>query len=248
MLSEERFERILKLLEEKNTVTVTELVKELDTSESTIRRDLNHLDKMKKLKKVHGGAKSINMIYATKDDEVVVRQTLNVDEKKKIAKYAASLINEDDFVYIDAGTTTELMIDYITENRAIYITNGIVHAKKLIQKKCKVYIIGGELKLSTEAIIGVEAIDSLKKYNFTKGFFGTNGINKNAGFTTPDIKEALVKREAVNRSNEAYILADDSKFNNISAVTFAEIDRATIITTNLKHKEFKEYAEILEDN
>ncbi len=248
MLSEERFERILKLLEEKNTVTVTELVKELDTSESTIRRDLNHLDKMKKLKKVHGGAKSINMTYATKDDEVVVRQTLNVDEKKKIAKYAASLINEDDFVYIDAGTTTELMIDYITENRAIYITNGIVHAKKLIQKKCKVYIIGGELKLSTEAIIGVEAIDSLKKYNFTKGFFGTNGINKNAGFTTPDIKEALVKREAVNRSNEAYILADDSKFNNISAVTFAEIDRATIITTNLKHKEFKEYAEILEDN
>ena len=248
MLSEERFERILKLLEEKNTVTVTELVKELDTSESTIRRDLNHLDKMKKLKKVHGGAKSINMTYATKDDEVVVRQTLNVDEKKKIAKYAANLINEDDFVYIDAGTTTELMIDYITENRAIYITNGIVHAKKLIQKKCKVYIIGGELKLSTEAIIGVEAIDSLKKYNFTKGFFGTNGINKNAGFTTPDIKEALVKREAVNRSNEAYILADDSKFNNISAVTFAEIDRATIITTNLKHKEFKEYAEILEDN
>ena len=248
MLSEERFERILKLLEEKNTVTVTELVKELDTSESTIRRDLNHLDKMKKLKKVHGGAKSINMAYATKDDEVVVRQTLNVEEKKKIAKYAASLINEDDFVYIDAGTTTELMIDYITENRAIYITNGIVHAKKLIQKKCKVYIIGGELKLSTEAIIGVEAIDSLKKYNFTKGFFGTNGINKNAGFTTPDIKEALVKREAVNRSNEAYILADDSKFNNISAVTFAEIDRATIITTNLKHKEFKEYAEILEDN
>ncbi|MBP1890555.1 DeoR family fructose operon transcriptional repressor [Clostridium moniliforme] len=248
MLSEERFERILKLLEEKNTVTVTELVKELDTSESTIRRDLNHLDKMKKLKKVHGGAKSINMTYATKDDEVVVRQTLNVDEKKKIAKYAASLINEDDFVYIDAGTTTELMIDYITENRAIYITNGIVHAKKLIQKKCKVYIIGGELKLSTEAIIGVEAIDSLKKYNFTKGFFGTNGINKNAGFTTPDIKEALVKREAVNRSNEAYILADDSKFNNISAVTFAEIDRATIVTTNLKHKEFKEYAEILEDN
>ncbi|MDQ0148799.1 DeoR/GlpR family DNA-binding transcription regulator [Eubacterium multiforme] len=248
MLSEERFERILKLLEEKNTITVTELVKELDTSESTIRRDLNHLDQIRKLKKVHGGAKSINMTYATKDDEVVVRQTLNVEEKKKIAKYAASLINEDDFVYIDAGTTTELMTDYITENRAIYITNGIVHAKKLIQKKCKVYIIGGELKLSTEAIIGVEAIDSLKKYNFTKGFFGTNGINKNAGFTTPDIKEALVKREAVNRSHEAYILADDSKFNHISAVTFAEIDRATIITTNLKHKEFKEYAEILEDN
>lgn len=92
MLSEERFEVILKLLEEKNTVTVNELVEKLNTSESTIRRDLNHLDKEKKLKKVHGGATSLNIIYDTKEDEVLVRQSLNVDEKAKIAKYAASLI------------------------------------------------------------------------------------------------------------------------------------------------------------
>ncbi|MGL4573133.1 MAG: DeoR/GlpR family DNA-binding transcription regulator [Clostridium sp.] len=248
MISEERFERILKLLEEKNTVTVTELVEKLNTSESTIRRDLNFLDKENKLKKVHGGATSLDVVYDTKDDEVFIRQGLNVDEKVRIAKYAASLIEENDFVYIDAGTTTELMIDFITETKAIYITNGIVHAKKLIQKKCNVYIIGGELKLSTEAIVGIEAIDSLKKYNFTKGFFGTNGIDPKSGFTTPDIQEALVKREALNKSNKGYILADRSKFNHISAVTFGEINKGIIITTELEDSRFRKYTEILEEN
>ncbi|CUQ10480.1 DeoR family transcriptional regulator [Clostridium baratii] len=246
MLSEERFEVILKLLEEKNTVTVNELVEKLNTSESTIRRDLNYLDKEKKLKKVHGGATSLNIIYDTKEDEVLVRQSLNVDEKAKIAKYAASLIEENDFVYIDAGTTTEMMIDYITETKAIYITNGIVHAKKLLQRKCNVYIIGGEIKLSTEAIVGIEAIDSLKKYNFTKGFFGTNGVDIKSGFTTPDIKEALIKREALNRSKEGYILADESKFNHISSVTFGEINKGIIITTQLEEDKYRKYTEVLE--
>lgn len=246
MLSEERFEVILKLLEEKNTVTVNELVEKLNTSESTIRRDLNHLDKEKKLKKVHGGATSLNIVYDTKEDEVLVRQSLNVDEKAKIAKYAASLIEENDFVYIDAGTTTEMMIDYITQTKASYITNGIVHAKKLLQRKCNVYIIGGEIKLSTEAIVGIEAIDSLKKYNFTKGFFGTNGVDIKSGFTTPDIKEALIKREALNRSKEGYILADKSKFNHISSVTFGEINKGIIITTQLEEDKYRKYTEVLE--
>lgn len=248
MLSEERFEIILEILKKNNTVTVTELVNELNTSESTIRRDLNYLDKQKKLKKVHGGAKALKTIYDGKDDEVVVRQSLNVEDKLKIAKYAAKLIKENDCVYIDAGTTTELMIDYITETNAIYVTNGIAHAKKLIQKKCNVYIVGGEIKLATEAIVGIEAIDSLKKYNFTKGFFGTNGVHKDSGFTTPDIREALVKKEAFNKSNEAYILADESKFDHISAITFADIDKGIIITTELEDKDIKKYTEILEVN
>ena len=66
-------------------------------------------------------------------------------------------------IYIDAGTTTELMIDFIKESNAVFVTNGIVHAKKLIQKGFITYIIGGEIKLPTEAIIGVEAINNLRR-------------------------------------------------------------------------------------
>lgn len=246
MLSEERFELILKLLEENKTVTVSELVEKLQTSESTIRRDLNYLDEIKKLKKIHGGAKSINTKYTTKDFDVSVRKILNIDNKKKIARYAAKLIEENDCVYIDAGTTTDLMIDYITQKDAIYVTNGIVHAKKLVQKGFNVYIIGGQIKLSTEAIVGIEALDSLRKYNFNKGFFGSNGVDKKRGFTTPDIQEALVKREAVNRSSKSYILLDPSKVNVISAITFADTDKGIIITTSIEDDDIKDNINILE--
>lgn len=232
-------------LEGKDAITVTELVSLLNTSESTIRRDLTTLNNMGKLNKVHGGATKLESNYTIEED-VPSKCNINIEEKNIIAKYAASLIDENDFVYIDAGTTTEIMIDYIIEKRATYITNGIVHAKKLAQKGFMVFVLGGELKFSTEAIIGVEAISSLCKYNFTKGFFGTNGISEVSGFSTPDVKEALVKEEALKRSGRAYILSDSSKFNKISCVTFAKIDSAVIITTKLKNKKIEKYTQVME--
>lgn len=246
MLTEERYQIILNEIDRKSLVHVSELVKKLHTSESTIRRDLNFLHKEGKLKKVHGGATALDKIIHTKDDLISTRESLNIDDKLKIAKYAASLIEENDFVYIDAGTTTDLMIDFINEKEAIYITNGINQAKKLISKGLKTYILGGEIKSSTEAIIGVEAINTLKKYNFNKGFFGTNGISKDSGYTTPDINEALVKQEALERTNESYIMADNSKFDEISCVTFGELEDSVIITTEIEDNTYKEFTEIIE--
>ena len=212
VLAEERFREILKLVEEHKTITVQELTELLDTSESTIRRDLTTLHKKGKLIKVHGGATAVNMAQYTRDESVAVRQDLNIDEKVQIGKYAAALIEKDDFVYIDAGTTTDFLIDFLTEQDAVYVTNGIMHAKKLTQKGCKVYLIGGELKEATLALVGEEAMKTLGRYHFTKGFFGTNGIHIESGCTTPDIREAAIKEMAILRSAKAYILADSTKF------------------------------------
>ncbi|HEY5525201.1 MAG TPA: DeoR/GlpR family DNA-binding transcription regulator [Clostridium sp.] len=249
MLTEERQRLILNKLEEESVLYVNDLVTYLNTSESTIRRDLNTLNKKGFLNKVHGGATSISKkIINTTEEKVQHRQALNIDEKVMIAKYAASLIKPNDMVYLDAGTTTEQMIDFITEKQAIFVTNGIVHAKKLIESGFKTYILGGELKMITEAIVGVEAINSLRKYNFTKGYFGTNGVHKERGYTTPDISEAMVKEEALNRSKEAYIICDKSKFDEISSITFGDINSATIITTILENKSYKEVTKIKEVN
>lgn len=246
MLTEERHKLILEQLNKNSVVYVNELVKMLDTSESTIRRDLNYLDSEGKLKKVHGGATLIEKEFNTKDDNISIREKLNIENKAIIAKHAASLVMNNDFVYIDSGTTTNLIIDYLTERNAVYVTNGINQAKKLISKGFITYIIGGEVKSSTEAIVGIEAINSLKKYNFTKGFFGTNGISDYRGFTTPDIKEALVKEEAIKRTRNAYILADKTKFNEISCITFAEIDKCVIITTELEDRRYINKTEVVE--
>lgn len=246
MLTEERFAKILSILESMGSVTVQQLMTELDASESTIRRDLTALDAGGQLIKVHGGAVLKNTVYSTRDDEVVHRKAQNKEAKEVIAKYAAGLVEPGDFVYIDAGTTTERMIDYLSQKNAVFVTNAITHAKKLAGKGFTVYILGGEFKAVTEAIVGEEAVATLEKYNFTKGFWGTNGICLQRGFSTPELKEAMVKRKSMENCKQRYVLADESKFNQISSVTFGDFESASVITTELKQKAFRNCKNIIQ--
>lgn len=246
ILTEERFARILSILESMGSVTVQQLMTELDASESTIRRDLNALAADGQLTKVHGGAILKNAAYGTTDDEVLHRRERNREAKMTIARYAAGLITAGDFVYIDAGTTTDLMIDYITDKNAVFVTNAVTHAKKLAGRGFTVYILGGEFKAVTEAIVGEEAVASLEKYNFTKGFWGTNGITRERGFSTPEVKEAMVKQKSMQNCKQRYVLADTSKFNQISSVTFAPFESAQIITTGLSQTTFRKCKNVIE--
>ena len=229
MLAKERLSKITRRVNEQGSATAQELMEYLDASESTIRRDLNALDEAGEIIKVHGGAMSVNTSFKMHDDEIADRRIINIEEKKLIAQYAASLIKEDDFVFIDAGTTTEFIIDYITEKNAVYVTNAVNHACKLSHMGCEVYLVGGRLKSATEAIVGAETLETLSKYNFTIGFWGTNGINKKTGFTTPDREEAGIKRMSFINCKKRYIVSDSSKFDSISPVGFADFDDAVII-------------------
>lgn len=246
MLIEKRLGEIIAIVEQKKSVTVQELMQLLNASESTIRRDLNTLDANGQIVKVHGGAVALGGIYYTKDDEVGNRKDLNKDAKIQIARYAAALIKPSDFVYMDAGTTTELIIDYITEKNAVFVTNAASHAKRLSQIGCTTYILGGEFKATTEAIVGDEAIYSLSKYNFTKGFWGANGANLYTGLSTPDVKEAMIKQKSMEKCKERYVLCDNSKFSQISSVTFAEFSSAKIITDRIYDETYLKCNNIVE--
>lgn len=246
MLTEERYATILRILEEKKAVTVLDLTKALDASESTVRRDLTALHKSGRLYKVYGGATSIDNNYSSAEEDMKTKSDLYPEEKIAIARKAASLIKRKDFVYIDAGSTTLQMIDFIKETSAVYVTNGISHAARLSAKGFKVFILGGELKAVTEAVVGTEALNNLRSYNFTKGFFGTNGISTKSGFSTPDSSEGIIKGAALARCSHAFVLADQSKFNKISPITFANISSASIITGHLEDKKYRDYTTIIE--
>ena len=233
MLLEERLDEIVKIVNERGSISNQELVKMLGASESTIRRDITTLANDNRVIRVHGGAMSVVSGGGMEDSEVSARRIQNSDEKIKIAKYAASLINDGDLVYIDAGTTTEYMIEYITAKDATFVTNALSHAVGLARKGFKVYIIGGLIKSVTEAIIDSEAIISLSKYNFTKGFFGTNGLSSDRGFTTPDVREADIKNFAMRRCAKKFVLCDSSKFNKISKATFAAGSDITVLTDKI---------------
>ena len=246
MLTEKRQEEILRLLSLKGSVTVQELKEYFDASESTIRRDLNTLDEKGALVKVFGGAMLAESNLATKDEQVSQRKELYQDEKQQIGKYAASLIEPHDFVYLDAGSSVDIMIDYLTQADAVYVTNSIGHAQKLLQKGFRVILIGGDLKAITEAIVGADAISGLRKYNFTKGFFGTNGVHPDAGYTTPDIAEAMVKEKAMEQCRECFVLADATKINQISSVTFSAFEDAKLLTIGIADEKYKKYKNVME--
>lgn len=247
MLTQERREQILELLKQNGSVSVSRLSQMFEASESTIRRDLVALVNMGKINRVHGGATALSQEYLKTEDSIKTKSLKNVDEKIKIAEYAASLINDDDFVFIDAGSTTYLMTTMIKEgSRASFVTNGIAHAKELAQKGCRVFVIGGELKETTEAIIGLVAAGNLQKYNFSKAFIGANGISEKQGFTTPDTDEAMLKAVAIERSFVSYVLGDQTKFNKVTAVSFASIDSACIITDRCDDEKIKEKAVVKE--
>lgn len=129
---------------------------------------------------------------------------------------------------------------------AVFVTNGIVPAKKLISKGFKTYMAGGLIRAKTEAVVGSEAVESIKKFNFTKSFIGANGIHPFHGFTTVDTDEAMLKKEAVNHSYVSYVLADHTKFGKVTAVTFAPLEKACIVTDGIVKDKYKELTLIKE--
>ena len=247
MLTQERYNYILQALEQRKAVSVAVLTKELNISESTIRRDLNALAKMGKLNKVHGGATFLEpRNKVTHEDQVEIRKEIHTIQKESIGRYAASLIEPEDFVYLDAGTTTASMLPYLEEKKAVYVTNSLEIAMNLTKRGLTTYMIAGKIRQITEAMVGCEAEKSIQNYHFTKGFFGTNGISLDAGYSTPNIEEAQIKRMAMQHSYDAYILADYSKFSVNSSGTGGNLEDAIIITDRLTDKIYKESTKIIE--
>ncbi len=246
MLAEERFSMILQLLKEKRTATVSECSEITGASEATVRRDLNLLHKQGRLIKVHGGATILDNTFVMGERDVSTKSQLNVEEKKRIAAYAARQIEEEDFVFLDAGTTTLYMVEYIANTNAVFVTNGIEHARRLMEKGARVYVVEGHLKTGTEAITGSQTVDCMMRYNFTKAFLGMNGVSVRAGYTTPDPEEAMVKITALKKSYITYVLADHSKFGKVSSVSVAPLSGASIITDRLIDGVYREHTAVRE--
>lgn len=245
MLTEERRAQIIKVVEDTGSASVQELMGMFDASESTIRRDLTELAKKGLLTKVHGGAIAKEGSIMIMDASIAERSDLNKDNKLKIAMHAASLIEDDDIIFIDAGTTTAMMIEYISAKDVTVVTTGVHHARLLSAKGITVYMPGGQLKNTTEALVGTDTCDFIRRMYFTKCFIGGNGIHIKYGITTPDKQESAVKELALLNSRDRYVIADSSKFDKISASLFAKIEDVNVITDTNIPKAYKKLDNII---
>lgn len=226
MLKSERKQVILEKIKEEQFVRLEELVDILNTSESTVRRDLDDLEAAGKLRRVHGGAEAPANLQL--EESIHEKSVKNVQEKRQVAEKAAEQIVSGDVIFLDAGTTTGLLIDLLDQENLTVVTNSIHHAVRLVEKQIKTIIIGGNVKSSTDASIGAVALEQLRQLNFDKAFLGMNGIDKDF-LTTPDIEEATIKRTVLDNAKESFVLADASKIGQFSFVKVAAVEKASII-------------------
>lgn len=240
MLTPERHQIILEMLKNSHTVKLKDIARKTGASESTIRRDLDQLEQQGELRRVHGGASLKNP--ASEEPSMGEKATKFHQEKITIAAYAASLVNKGDSIFIDAGSTTYEMLPFLRDKDIVVVTNGLNHLDVLSDHQIKTYVLGGYVKHRTRAVVGTGALQTLQKYRFDKCFIGTNGISIDSGFTTPDPEEASIKGTTLELSQQRFVLADHTKFEEISFMKFADLKDAEIIT-NFHGPAIDEYRE-----
>lgn len=240
MLKEARHSIILDTVNGRKYVSLSDLMSLTGSSESTIRADLIELDREGKLLRLRGGAQAIN--DETLSYELSVEQKMGIQWKQKqaIARFAATIVPANSLLYVDAGTSTLALIETLDVPGLVIVTNSVLIARKALAKGYRSYVIGGELKLSTDALFGPMALNSLEKFRFDIGFFGTNGVDLKQGFTTPGVEEAAIKSKAMDQCKKRYVLADSSKFDVVTAVSFHPFEEATIITDAIIKEKYKD--------
>lgn len=246
MLLEQRFAVILQELQEHQIASVSKLCELTGASEATTRRDLNMLAEQGLLNKVHGGATLINSEFLGMEQDVLTKAQLCQSEKEKIAAYASQFIRNDDVVFIDSGTTTVRMLPHLKGSNATFVTNSVDIMDQLASLDLRGYCVGGLLRPETRAMVGSMTLDMLGQFNFTKAFLGTNGVTIRQGFSTPDREEAAVKRKAAEQAYMVYVLADASKFQMVTAVSFLPLEKAVIITDHLPDQTYLEHTIVKE--
>jgi len=235
MLAIDRHEKILQILMKNKTISVKALCDILQASEATIRRDLTLLENENKLERTHGGASISDSIKINYEATFNQKELMASDEKRRIAKRAFDLLRPHDSIIIDSGTTTLELARLIGESTMplMVITNATT-ISTIISKNEQIefYVLGGRVRLNTQATVGSLAIEMLKRFNVSKAFVGVNGITVENGLTTPDLEEAEIKRSMLSIAEERIVLTDSTKFMNVARCQVASISMVDRIITD----------------
>ncbi|MEG0389897.1 MAG: DeoR/GlpR family DNA-binding transcription regulator [Cetobacterium sp.] len=243
MLNIERENLILELLKQKESIKLKEIIKILNVSEATARRDLAALEKKELIRRVHGGAILNISSNISKDFNIQYRKNINRTEKEKIAKLAASFIQNDSCIFLDAGTTTLEMIKHFKGLNLKVVTNGLNLIEELETYEVESYLIGGKIKSKTSCTTGFAAVEYLNTFNFDYVFIGANAFNLD-GYSTPDSEEAMVKNKAISRGKNVFFLCDSSKFEKNSFINFSPLKAGVLITDTFLPEKYSQLTKV----
>lgn len=214
-------------------LSFAEIEKILDASATTIRRDLSRMAEEGLVTRFHGGVKLENGVSEFSMNQ---KMNMNADDKRHIARVAASYLKPNELIFIGGGTSTYSMIDYITETSISAITNSVPHAEALHRRGILTFLLCGFLRERTRSLGGNETVELMKRYHYDRCFMSANGISTSLDLLSADHNEFDIKETAIANSERSYVLADASKFGP-TAMYATKIDaypNILLITNNEK--------------
>lgn len=242
MLTEQRKQLLLDRLAKDGRIVAKELSAELGLSEDTIRRDLRELAAEGRLTRVHGGALPASPTVAN----LAARRSMATEEKVRLGRKAASLIQRKQRVFIDGGTThLELVRALPPDLDFTVITHSPTIAAALEPYEVvDVILIGGKLFRHSMVAVGAAALEAIKRLHIDIGFIGLTGLHAREGGTTGDFEEAAIKRAVIERSAETVALITKEKVNAVSAYGVCSIKELTsAVVTEKDEDKLKDLAE-----
>ncbi|MGI6732682.1 MAG: DeoR/GlpR family DNA-binding transcription regulator [Anaerovoracaceae bacterium] len=207
----------------KGIVTMDEICNEFNIALNTARKDISELVRNGKAEKVYGGVKAVNNTPYNEFLTYERRITINREQKRKVAKKAASFVEDGDIIFLDSGTTTSCIVDFLAGKRVSIITANVeVLINAMKYDNLEVYIIGGRFNKKSCSIVKVMPSDYHINFNINKAFMAASGFSIEGGATHGSPWEYESKRFAMKRASEIFLVIDSTKVDKKTLVKYAD--------------------------
>ncbi len=226
-----RHEEIISLIKTSGFVTVEEMAKLFNVTPQTIRRDINFLDQQGYVSRYHGGA---GLALSTENVDYRHRKELLLDEKKKIAKAVAEMIEDNTSLFINIGTTTEYVANELTQHRKLRIITNNLNVAAITSKKedFEVIVTGGIVRSRDCGITGEAAVKFIRQFKVDIGVIGISGIDLDGTLLDFDFREVHVARTIMENSRKVFLVTDHSKFGRNAMVKLGNITEIDTLITD----------------
>ena len=229
-MREDRIVRMESYIRDHKSVSLDKLCEVFDVSKNTVRRDISEIVARTDIRKIYGG---VSIQYNKIPPPFAERSELNPEAKERIGRAAAELVEDGDIIYIDSGTTTCRMVDYLRGRQNVTI---VTHSLDVINRAAHnpdltLMSLSGTLNRKTHSFTGQSTLAVLQDCNISKAFMAANGITVPNGATQSTSIEFAIKKSVVERSDRICLMVENRKFGAVSLLTYCPLHRIHVIVT-----------------
>ena len=230
----ERRQAITKRINDCGRASVAELARRFGVSEVTIRADLQALVARNLIVRTHGGA--VPTRRGLHELSLADRTQQQVSEKDRIGAAGADLVSNGEAIVLDSSSTALAIVKHLKQHRDLTIlTNSLVIAHEMLDAPgVTVVMPGGTVRREMASLTGGNGLESLRRFNIQKGFFGATGISVPEGLTDVNVGEAEVKRPLVAMCREVIAVLDATKWGRVGLASFAALECVRCVITDVK--------------